>query len=512
MQLLQCTSFHSAEDITLLLQVMVQECLTRYTRFELLKRLANTESNACLKLFRQYNGLDMLAAFMCDSDVTDWELKRQILICLHNIPVSEQKQVQTNSRLMEIVSQWSVDPHFCRPRGSAPGPSLNSDDKTAQNVTTPDLSPKISENSFSAQVSEEDNQADTASRPASLKNFTESAFTHSNTTSNQNLTRSASTSALISDAWFKQQSISSQLQSPQKLYDDNSVGPGSSSLTVDVETGELEPSISSTDHTEQEREVTEEERIQEIQHLSQTLFDRWSKLPRENYRIPRLERQETEKLLHVNNQMDSSLVSWGHFDDQENATSSWIQPNDRTSTAHVHWSKRTETVLPCSSRLSNPASSSLDNNKDRLSKLERRRLFEAQVNAAEAKKQETDVSRTPIDTGQTDEATRLRQVSRLCEEMTQQLEQNRTPLPPGWQSAVDPSGKTYYYNMETKVVQWEKPQTVENEKNTNCDKTPQSSVSWHICAPRTCRLNPVLPCMLFEDFLFSIFETLNRGN
>lgn len=78
MQLLERNSFHSAEDITLLLQVMVQECLTRYTRFELLKRLANTESNECLKLFRQYNGLDMLAAFMCDSDVDDWELKRQV--------------------------------------------------------------------------------------------------------------------------------------------------------------------------------------------------------------------------------------------------------------------------------------------------------------------------------------------------------------------------------------------------------------------------------------------------
>lgn len=57
---------------------MVQECLTRYTRLELLNRLIKTEHDACLKLFRQYNGLDMLAAFMYDAAPKDWELKKQV--------------------------------------------------------------------------------------------------------------------------------------------------------------------------------------------------------------------------------------------------------------------------------------------------------------------------------------------------------------------------------------------------------------------------------------------------
>lgn len=57
---------------------MVQECLTRYTRLQLLSRLIKTENDACLKLFRQYNGLDMLAAFMCDAAPKDWELKKQV--------------------------------------------------------------------------------------------------------------------------------------------------------------------------------------------------------------------------------------------------------------------------------------------------------------------------------------------------------------------------------------------------------------------------------------------------
>ncbi|KAK4476161.1 hypothetical protein MN116_001377 [Schistosoma mekongi] len=117
LQLLQLESFRNADDITLLLQVMVQECLTRCTRLELLNRLIKTEHDACLKLFRQYNGLDMLAAFMYDAAPKDWELKKQILVCLKHIPVSEQKQVQSNSHLMEIVAQWTQNPQHCRRRG-----------------------------------------------------------------------------------------------------------------------------------------------------------------------------------------------------------------------------------------------------------------------------------------------------------------------------------------------------------------------------------------------------------
>ncbi len=61
-----------------LLQVMVQEYLTRYTRLELLKLLALTTNETFLKLFRQYNGLELLNSYMCDSAPEDWEVKHQV--------------------------------------------------------------------------------------------------------------------------------------------------------------------------------------------------------------------------------------------------------------------------------------------------------------------------------------------------------------------------------------------------------------------------------------------------
>ena len=108
-----------AIDVTFLIQVMVQEYLTRFTRLELLKLLVRTQTNSFLKLFRQYNGLEILASYMCDAEPTDWEVKHQILLCLEHIPVSAQNQVQKGSSLMDYVRQWTTDPRYCRSRGPA---------------------------------------------------------------------------------------------------------------------------------------------------------------------------------------------------------------------------------------------------------------------------------------------------------------------------------------------------------------------------------------------------------
>ncbi|TPP67067.1 putative histone-lysine N-methyltransferase CG1716 [Fasciola gigantica] len=415
-QLLQRNSFQSAEDMTLLLQVMVQECLTRYTRFELLKRLANTESIECLKLFRQYNGLDMLAAFMCDSDVDDWELKRQILLCLHNIPVSEQKQVQTNSRLMEIVSQWTIDPRFCRPRSSNLGGSLSLDGKHECGVINTDFSTaRISTETEAtekpAHESETANSEYSGSTDALVPIYSASCCASPKTSmtscssppESQHLTRSSSASALICDDWFEDHLATSRSQSSQKPFGE-SVSPFCSSLTVDVETGELEPSLSSADRNEQDRGVSEEERMHELQRLSQALIDKWSKLP---------------------------LLLRTLFDELQRAGSA---PSDTTEDKKNKTDNTTvllNTLIQTLPRILSKVSNSED----------------------------------------------AAAVSRLCEEMTRQLENNDNSLPAGWQSAVDPSGRTYYYNMETRIVQWEKPQGVDSEKSSACERVPQTTLT-----------------------------------
>ncbi|VDP95943.1 unnamed protein product [Trichobilharzia regenti] len=76
-------------------------------------------------------------------------------------------------------------------------------------------------------------------------------------------------------------------------------------------------SISTTDNNELDTSFelcegkSDKEWIDEIKALACELLEKWSQLPKENYRIPRLERQETEKILHISHPVGSTLISWG---------------------------------------------------------------------------------------------------------------------------------------------------------------------------------------------------------
>ncbi|KAA3678119.1 histone-lysine N-methyltransferase SETD2 [Paragonimus westermani] len=419
MQLLQRDAFTQAEDITLLLQVMVQECLTRYTRLELLKRLVVTDSVACLKLFRQYNGLDMLAAFMCDAAPDDWELKRQILVCLNKIPVSEQKQVQSNSRLMDIVLQWTLDPRFCRSRGNAPNDQSFSTTDVNEN-TSPNhsadksLADKEGQSNPTLPIEQMGSHASAGlvtdrdihlvsfaiDRPAEIDSPALDGFPSvsdscpSTPTSTQSSVISRITTRSSSLVPTDSRSTIEGISCPTML---NGTQPNISLSFVDVEASEVEPTISSedpdtpistptcseTDPPSLPRGLQEHEWILEIRSLASKLIDKWTKLPKENYRIPRLERQETEKELHVANCPGSSLISLGHNDNQKSAAS-WGRV---TTTAATNRSKRSATDNGSRSSSSNCDLAAVENNPiQKLSKTERRKLFEAQVIAAEAEK------------------------------------------------------------------------------------------------------------------------------
>lgn len=118
-RLLTGRTLKSTDDVTNLIQVLLQGYITRYSRRELLNLIIETEDKECLKVFRTYNGLEVLASYMCDTATTDWEMKFKILQCIDRIPVTAQKQVQTNSDLMEFVRQWSIDPRYCKSRSDA---------------------------------------------------------------------------------------------------------------------------------------------------------------------------------------------------------------------------------------------------------------------------------------------------------------------------------------------------------------------------------------------------------
>ncbi|KAM7539249.1 hypothetical protein Aperf_G00000055365 [Anoplocephala perfoliata] len=118
-KLLTGRTLKSTDDVTNLIQVLLQGYITRYSRRELLNLIIETEDKECLKAFRTYNGLEVLASYMCDTATSDWEMKFKILQCIDHIPVTAQQQVQTNSDLMDFVRQWSIDPRYCKSRSNA---------------------------------------------------------------------------------------------------------------------------------------------------------------------------------------------------------------------------------------------------------------------------------------------------------------------------------------------------------------------------------------------------------
>ncbi|GAA52505.1 histone-lysine N-methyltransferase SETD2 [Clonorchis sinensis] len=509
MQLLQRDSFQRADDITLVLQVMVQECLTRYTRMELLKRLAATHSDACLKLFRQYNGLDMLAAFMCDSHVDDWELKRQILLCLDHIPVSEQKQVQSNSRLMDIVAQWAVDPHYCRPRCTSPGDAqtAHNGSNTAGNRQNGDDAEHsiLSEDSRHLVVEMERIGFPAPATP--VGNLTMSQQVGEYIPENGSVggtspvqlviggvfdsypsTPGSTQSSVLSQVTTQSSSLAaSDVRASSNLSSNPSVSEATGEVAlgsayVDVETGEVEPPVlpnSASNSKEIASLPAEAEWIREIRQLALQLIEKWSKLP--------------------------SSTSLGSRRSAENPS--------------------------C-----NLSSLSTEINTHKLTKIERRKLFEAQVCAAASKTDDsTPDPPQPSESGPDnfDEVETLRQlilcslleelkktgpdpskfgtpgseegrtavllntllqtlpnllskltttndisaINRLCQELQKRKADPVNVLPAGWQSAVDPSGRIYYYNMSTKVVQWEKPGCKDGNDHNKLGSTEPSEKS-----------------------------------
>ncbi|VDM33824.1 unnamed protein product [Hydatigera taeniaeformis] len=420
-QLLTAKTLQTAMDVTFLIQVMVQEYLTRYTRLELLKLLADTETESYLKLFRQYNGLELLASYMCDTAPTDWELKYQILICLEHIPVTEQKQVQTDSSLMEFVRQWTMDPRYCRSRNTGTAPSTQpmapSDD--TKRLVEPQL----------AEIPE------------------------------------------------KMIEIYDQHEQQKQQPDAN---------VVKIYLPEEEKAI-----------------IEDIRQLAERILNRWLKLPVETYRIPRLEREETEQSILQSS--CSSLVSWEASSTQDDAFQSWRPiaqeaPRNRSS---PYFNGRTGNFSSSGRRSHQDCQNEVSTDQN-LSRLQRRAQFEAAAAAAASANSETP---TDVNTEITSSTSSpfsedlrnllLRTLSRQAlssekqgegfgvalQQATSEIsakirefntrndidgliaylqklagEDPETTLEFPWRSAVDSkSGLTYYYNTVTREVRWDPP-------------------------------------------------------
>lgn len=617
-QLLDMQVLRTSAEVTLLLQVMVQECLTRYTRMELLKLLVNTKNESYLKLFRQYNGLEVIASYMYDAAETDWDLKRQILYCLIHIPVSEQKQVGTGSDLFGIVCQWMTDPRYSHPRmipvecatdiSEEHGPVSKKfkPDVAATTDNTESISPTSTSptlctvsrvaylptavkdlvesappmaNSSHAQVKSNSVRP----RTCRLRQFRDSGFdtpqgfstaspcsstssgissgswqrrlTHTNSATQLSSISSADASSpsfSASSDWASEGGDSAYTSTSQQtpvtaslssqLEVNSSEADGC--VMINYETGETEL-VESISYTDTERadslhsasapveSQNEDEVIEELKRLAKTLYQKWLQLPVETYRIPRLEREETEKILKQSNEYISALVSWGSKQEELLDTSSWNQD-----------------LLPAKSSSRSLVSKSNEHQRAR-NRVEHRKRFEACLRAAEvftiptpdppleettgnpsesASPEASDESdtaellksllaktlehklKTSLSAGTHDSSERLslESVNSLSKTIYMFVEKRdkagllkylqgcgecspvantidcapvttqATPapeLPPNWNSTVDPTtGVVYFYNSVTRAVQWTKP-LVSVASSTNDTSTGKKSFS-----------------------------------
>uniref|UniRef100_A0A095A7X0 Histone-lysine N-methyltransferase SETD2 n=1 Tax=Schistosoma haematobium TaxID=6185 RepID=A0A095A7X0_SCHHA len=429
LQLLQLDSFRNADDITLLLQVMVQECLTRYTRLQLLSRLIKTENDACLKLFRQYNGLDMLAAFMCDAAPKDWELKKQILVCLKHIPVSEQKQVQSNSRLMEIVAQWTSNPHHCRAR-SIPLESWKSADvHIAVSKSTKD--------NESSSIQTGDKNSDFAASPSSSDSFSSSLK------ENASCVLHASTLPVYEEGFDAITQTSDCDMSPVTVVDDDN---------GEIEIGYAADNNEINMDTEECKAKTNEEWIEEIKALACKLLEKWSKLPNgpkasnSSSCLSKAERRMLfEAQVKANENQCSSENSVPTSDDFVQTNPS----NDEKDTDHLRQ------LLLCA------LLSECGRNDTALSNL----LSNIAVELKSMPVVSTLLQALPRMLTLMSSSNDSDLVTRLCKELKRYADDDLNSLPAGWRSAADSSGRLYYYNKETNSVQWEKPLINSNEKD-----------------------------------------------
>ncbi|KAL7058027.1 hypothetical protein AAHC03_017025 [Spirometra sp. Aus1] len=528
LQLLTWKTLRTADDVTFLLQVMVQEYLTRYSKMELLKLLADTSNETYLKLFRQYNGLELLTSYMCDAAQNDWDLKYQILLCLDHIPVSEQKQVQTDSCLMDIVKQWTLDPHFCLSRPFAP-------------PTTTVPSPKSTQPGAQEVGQSSTEQSSSAETPVS---------TSDPSPINDRTDGSANAACPPCPRGDPQRNESDQshrngVRSPcdQSLPPSLGLPPGAVNSSTDGATDTAAAAAGAVDKTEsvitakagEEKETdgvakaseykvysaAEEQLIvDKIRVLASRILERWLSLPVETYRIPRIERQETEQsILRSAEAPSSTLISWG-TSPKEDSFNSWALISQDASNN----TKFSESPTPKRSRDKQAGRNRQRKLIDReFIRAKHREQFEADMKAAEsaatellvmggehelqsasAKDSIADCVRSLLLKAL---ARRLALVEnpesylqewmaslskRLCElsrksdtdgllaylkklaEADPDHDENanaasvekpaskKLPTPeaisPPWCAAVDPAtGRTYYYNSVTKAVQWDPP-------------------------------------------------------
>ncbi|XP_052080137.1 uncharacterized protein LOC127718205 isoform X2 [Mytilus californianus] len=376
LDLLSEQGLHNKTDVLNLCRLMVRSEETQF-RIKILKIIQECSDRNCLRLFLDYHGLELLWTWMADKTEECQELKVQILTILKDLPINT-KNMLKDSKILSLVQRWAgrEEGEELQPCQSVPPPPVPKEmpiSILASSKETRQLKKRVR---FPDEASSDDNE----SRTSTSDNFSEyttnelyTDFEGKTGAGNDQVSeaeaveghQSSDIDSTSDDSKSREQPVQSPADSSTSTGDVESVAADSSSALEEIKYIEPRP-----------------DPMDEVAILADELLVNWSDL-KELFRIPK--KQQVEERKRHEKELDKSDVTVKN----EKRIEQMERVQDRFRHLAAGWDTRKKKKRPPP-----PPPPEDDEFTDRprkvllptppkISKEERRQIFEAQVKAQE---------------------------------------------------------------------------------------------------------------------------------
>lgn len=397
-------------------------------RLQILRVLENTEQQGCLRLFLDYHGLPLVWCWMADAKLQVSDLKHIMLKVLKKLPITN-KTILEDSKILDIVKKWSEPEDtldICEGSDVLETSQEITDTDNTENDEESMSTPPVTSNKNpvsilasirdkksvkkSVKFAEVESSSDSESRAsASESDLPGDSVEGDVTSSSQSASSSVKTRRQLrelrrrvlekdspdikpesvshvtqstdADSSSENQSTSSPKdenieESEKPLEESSEEKPVELSEDKTIELSEeSEPeSKSSAGISEKESEELEQiVRAAEIKNLATDLLEHWSTL-KEIYKIPK--KQVLEERKKTERELDSNYEKIALIEERKKKVSGWDTVKGRKRKREASYKEDTD-----DSDSNNPSRKALLQTPPKMSKSERRQLFEAQVKA-----------------------------------------------------------------------------------------------------------------------------------
>ncbi|XP_076088856.1 uncharacterized protein LOC143059261 isoform X2 [Mytilus galloprovincialis] len=367
---------HNKTDVLNLCRLMVRSEETQF-RIKILKIIQECSDRNCLRLFLDYHGLELLWTWMADKTEECQQLKVQILTILKDLPINT-KNMLKDSKILSLVQRWAgrEEGEELQPCQAVPPPPVPTEmpiSILASSKETRQLKKRVR---FPDEASSDDNE----SRTSASDNFSEyttnelyTDFEGKTGAGNDQVSeaeameghQSSDIDSTSDDSKSREQPVQSPADSSTSTGDVESVAADSSSALEEIKYIEPRP-----------------DPMDEVAILADDLLVNWSDL-KELFRIPK--KQQVEERKRHEKELDKSDVTVKN----EKRIEQMEKDQDRFRHLAAGWDTRKKKKRPPP-----PPPPEDDDFSDRprkvllptppkISKEERRQIFEAQVKAQE---------------------------------------------------------------------------------------------------------------------------------